>query len=1079
MDRTKTGILVRFVPYLLGLLGAASCSEHERLPNYQSNAGPSAGASGHAVACATPKQGCACDEPGAAAPCGEVRTTVDGYASCAEAVRLCGSDGTWGACETTGSTPLNAKAPSRKSMALGASADCTATNPCDPLCREIVDTGTGLTELPEHLCSTALGLAACDQCGYERPTTLLTYSQWPTDWQVQPESCTTSPDSCTLDTHCVGGKCIGWSAPCKVADAACAVDITIGSPCVGTLAPSSSYHIPVCNRGTTRLDIGTIRIGIDTRPEAVTAEPYSLDGFPNAGYLTYGMWTHPERYIDPGKCVDINPSNSELVGSIPDHTTVALVMNYAGEIPECNDLNDTAVLVSTAEPSGGSVCSNCDGFSCNQSDPNTTLRGTVYDPAGRTVLPNVTVYVPNSEVAQLINAPEATCDTCESLLSGSPIAITRTDAVGNFTLPNVPSGVAFPLVIQTGRWRRQVTVSSVAAGATRWVNSCVAGTNTTGNSSADCDLATTQPTAIPELQRLRLPRSQRRCSASVCGGEGDIPKMALIMGDADPMQCLLRRIGVVEGEMTTSQGSGRIHLFNHNGMQIAGGQTAYGAGGLLGDAARLQSYAALLAPCDYAHASAYGAAYSGSLYRSGPSYNSPPDPTASDAERANVKAYVDSGGRLFASHWMSMDFVHLNYSPPDRAHFVTPGAVPLLSPSDPASNAGLSTRIASIATAGWSWKYQSMASYNPSAPAVHLFGRNIEAVGNTSEPLPPGFSPIYPHFDYAIDQSPGNQLGVDLATWAAAVGASPAGKPGYLRFHSWSPLVREVRTGLGVSRLAYGNTRVESSYYYTGTKPARVPSPQTPCVSTGGTTTPDGCRNPSSSYWGDENVALFQFDTPLRSADKCGRVAVAQSHVTRHACKMPSMAPTDCAAAGANDDCSCVQLPSAAEWTRGCGDSAGNLAALQPEELAFEYMLFSTTQCLGSVTAPPVGALLPNAKIKRLFQAECARGEQPVWQLFSLQATIPSGASIGVAARTADTEADVTTANWTTLPDFVTSTTGWTSSPHTLDYYFRNGLVPPDVSRTWLEVSMELRPAGNVSPVLSQWRAIYNCVAIE
>jgi len=191
------------------------------------------------------------------------------------------------------------------------------------------------------------------------------------------------------------------------------------------------------------------------------------------------------------------------------------------------------------------------------------------------------------------------------------------------------------------------------------------------------------------------------------------------------------------------------------------------------------------------------------------------------------------------------------------------------------------------------------------------------------------------------------------------------------------------------------------------------------------------------------------------------------------------VAPSACPTNGTSSDCSCVQLPDASEWARGCGDSADNLAPLQPEELAFEYLLFSTTQCLGNVSLPPRAVTLPNVKFRRLFQADCARGELPVWQVFSLQATIPSGGAVRVSARTADTESALTSSNWISLPDFVDSTTTWTSSEHTMDWYFRNDLQPRDVSRTWLEVVMELRPNGSVSPTLSQWRAIYNCTPSE
>src|SRR4029077_6573033 len=82
----------------------------------------------------------------------------------------------------------------------------------------------------------------------------------------------------------------------------------------------------------------------------------------------------------------------------------------------------------------------------------TTASGVVYDPAGRTPLYNVVVYVPNEPLADI--ASGASCDTCASPVSGHPIAATLTDSHGHFSLEHVPIGSAIPLVVQVGKWRR-------------------------------------------------------------------------------------------------------------------------------------------------------------------------------------------------------------------------------------------------------------------------------------------------------------------------------------------------------------------------------------------------------------------------------------------------------------------------------------------------------------------------------------------------------------------------------------------------------------------------------------------------
>src|SRR5205807_5442670 len=80
-------------------------------------------------------------------------------------------------------------------------------------------------------------------------------------------------------------------------------------------------------------------------------------------------------------------------------------------------------------------------------------------PAGKNPLYNVVVYVPNKTPDAL--ATGASCDSCNSLYTGEPIATALTDASGAFTIENAPDGDSIPLVIQVGKWRKQTTVPKV------------------------------------------------------------------------------------------------------------------------------------------------------------------------------------------------------------------------------------------------------------------------------------------------------------------------------------------------------------------------------------------------------------------------------------------------------------------------------------------------------------------------------------------------------------------------------------------------------------------------------------------
>ncbi len=174
----------------------------------------------------------------------------------------------------------------------------------------------------------------------------------------------------------------------------------------------------------------------------------------------------------------------------------------------------------------------CSGLVCQiascPSGGMTTVSGTVYAPNGTLPLYNVLVYVPNSTVSPL--ATGAVCDKCGSPVSGSPITTTLTDYKGNFTLNNVPSGANIPLVIQLGKWRRQVTIPNV----TSCVNNVITDHNLT-----------------------RLPKTQ---------SEGNMPKIAVTTGDCDRLSCMLPKVGISSTEFGVQGSSKAVHFYSGAGL---------------------------------------------------------------------------------------------------------------------------------------------------------------------------------------------------------------------------------------------------------------------------------------------------------------------------------------------------------------------------------------------------------------------------------------------------------------------------------------------------------------------------------
>jgi hypothetical protein len=269
-----------------------------------------------------------------------------------------------------------------------------------------------------------------------------------------------------------------------------------------------------------------------------------------------------------------------------------------GETPTPGEAPSTPPLLNpdlSLDP--GAPAEACQGLECQQQGcaggGKTTISGTVYDPGGSLALYNVMVYVPNAPLEPLSSGASCACE-----VSGSPIASAITDSAGRFVLENAPAGSDIPLVIQVGKWRRELTIPAVEACA---------------------------DTAVPDGS-VRLPKDRT---------EGNLPRIALTTGNADALECLLGKLGIDDSEFTTREGGGSINYFaGHEGTdrfvdEMNDGARFPAASELWSSVDTLKEYDVVLLSCE------------GSEY---------PDEKGEAAFQAMAE-YTNLGGRVFASHW--------------------------------------------------------------------------------------------------------------------------------------------------------------------------------------------------------------------------------------------------------------------------------------------------------------------------------------------------------------------------------------------------------------------------------------------
>jgi hypothetical protein len=237
----------------------------------------------------------------------------------------------------------------------------------------------------------------------------------------------------------------------------------------------------------------------------------------------------------------------------------------------------------------------------------TTISGQVFDPAAKNPLYNVLLYVPNTALGPIPTG--ASCDRCDSPISGTPVAAALSGADGKFKIMNAPSGTNIPLVIQIGKWRRKIILPTVTK----------------------C-----QDNAFNDPNTVRLPRSMSDRGAGDTAGDVHMPQIALSTGHSDAFDCLLRKIGIADTEFTPDSSSGRVHMYvggagksgdQGSAMLASGTKFADSYGTLFPNYGKMTSYDMIVLQCEGEQLANEKMPFLG-----------------------NMKKYADHGGRVFSDH---------------------------------------------------------------------------------------------------------------------------------------------------------------------------------------------------------------------------------------------------------------------------------------------------------------------------------------------------------------------------------------------------------------------------------------------
>jgi hypothetical protein len=741
----------------------------------------------------------------------------------------------------------------------------------------------------------------------------------------------------------------------------------------------------------------------------------------------------------------------------------------------------------------------CTGLGCQvastcPSGSSTTLTGTVYDPAGIHPVYNAYVYVPLDPNLPPFSSGAA-CDTCAGVASINAAAIAQTGADGRFTLTGVPStdvapGNPVPLVVQIGKWRREVMLANVPK----------------------C-----QTTAVVP-QNSRLPRSR----SDGYGGNADIPKMAIAIAD-DPFECVLLKMGIDPAEFKPGPGNGRIDYYATNNGNSVGAPAA-----LVSSLNTLATYDVVMLPCE--------------------GFENDSDNQYAD----NVSAYANAGGRLLTTHFGYTWLATPTSGVANPKNPVSQNVNPYYGVANWKLNshqynstvtAVVDTALGAqpfpkgAALAAW-LQNVGAASSNAQLP-VDQARHDVDSVNAVAASwMHNSASPGEPY--YFTFNTPVGSGGAD---GGADGGASACGRVGYADFHVPSSARVDQNAGgacttdaecgftakcnLGTvgtcNPLQCTKTGDCGDGNYTCVGPSLGACVGTACAGDSDCSSPTQmCVNGSCSCLvgsdcpsGTCNAGICTAPACTRDSE-CGRLQRC-SGGTPGACQKTCSADSDCAhgelcASGQcqgcrnQSDCSGRQCNGSTPSTCSASSKSFPLTCNQgpfsPQEDALEFLLLDLTACVSPDDAPPPPpppvappsspAAYSAATFTEDFTSSCPSGTRPVWRELDWRALVPDTASIDFSAQTAESPTDGGAPDYASAQLVRLATATMDSGPVGARALIDTGMAqgtsgafnlakPPVISRDNLRLTVTLNPTSDqrAAPTLIEWQVKADCLPAE